>query len=121
VTVHATGSPFELGDAQADAFVLIKRGRTDQAEDSQVVHVDPTVFVDVADTQSYVNVSQGQANGNGSYVPACDGRPHTFDVTVQASQGRYQLGSAQTLSFAFVEAGRQSFAGIDEHPIQIVS
>jgi hypothetical protein len=50
VTVQSPGAPFQLGEAQASALVLIKRGRTEQAQDSQVVQVEPTVVVDLADT-----------------------------------------------------------------------
>ena len=33
--------------------------------------------------QSALNVSQaGQASGNGSYTPVCEGSRHTFAVTV---------------------------------------
>jgi hypothetical protein len=145
VTVQSSGAPFQLGEAQGIAFVLIKRGRTEQAQDSEVLQVDPTVFVDLADTallegggeavsidvtvacpvgsngqQSYVNVSQGQASGNGNYVPTCDGQGHTFTVRVQAFQGLFQVGSARALTFAFVEEGGDSFSGVDDAPIQIV-
>ncbi|MGH2651612.1 MAG: hypothetical protein ACRDHS_06250 [Actinomycetota bacterium] len=146
VTVQSSDAPFQLGDAQATAFVLIKRGRTEQAQDSQGVRVEPTVFVDLSDTaliqgggeavsidvtaacpvgstgqQSYVNVSQGQASGNGFYVPVCDGQHHKITVTVQTSQALFQPGSAQALTFAFVEEGGDSFSGVDDGQIQIVA
>jgi hypothetical protein len=144
VTVQSSGAPFQLGEAQATALVLIQRGRTEQAQDSQVVRVEPTVFVDLAGTallegagqavlidvtaacpvgatgqQSYVNVSQGQASGNGVYVPTCDGQRHTFTVRAQTSQALFQPGSAQGLTFAFVAVGGDSFSGVDEQQIQI--
>ncbi|HEV8648839.1 MAG TPA: hypothetical protein VG276_05395 [Actinomycetes bacterium] len=144
VTMHSSDAPFQLGQAQATASVRIQRGRTEQAQDSQLVRVEPTVLVDLADTallegggeavlldvtaacpvgatgqQSYVNVSQGQASGNGIYVPTCDGQRHTFTVRVQTSQALFQPGSAQSLTFAFVAAGGNSFSGIDEQQIQI--
>jgi ABC-type transporter Mla MlaB component len=50
VVVPSTGGTFELGEALATASVTIKRGRTERAQDSQVVQVQPTVFVDLADT-----------------------------------------------------------------------
>jgi hypothetical protein len=146
VTVQSNGDPFRLGDAQATAIVRIQRGRTEQAQDSQVIQVDPTVFVELADTaslvgageavlinvttacpvgsngqESYVNVSQGQALGNGTYLPICDGQLHTVTVRVQAAQGLFRLGSARALSFAFVEEGGDSFSGVDDNPIQIVA
>jgi hypothetical protein len=145
VPVPTSGAPFELGEAQATGFVLVKRGRTAQTQDSQRVSVDPIVFVDLADTaqleagggavsldvttacavgangqESYVNVSQGQASGNGNYVPVCNGQNHTETVRVPASQGLYQPGTARGFTFAFVEAGGNSFSGIAERDLQIV-
>jgi hypothetical protein len=146
VTVTSAGGTFQLGEAQANASVLISRGRTQRAQDAEVVDVQPTVFVDLADTarlesgggavlidvtaacpvgangqQSYVNVSQGQTSGNGSYVPVCDGGRHTFTVRAQASQGVFQAGNAQALTFANVEHGGNGFSGVDESPMQIVA
>ena len=147
VVVPSTGGTFELGEALATASVTIKRGKTEQAQDSQLVQVQPTVFVDLADTaklesgggavlidvtvacaagatgqESYVNVSQGQTSlGNGAFVPICDGQQHTFTVRVQASQGVYRAGSAQALTFANVEHGGNGFSGVDESLIQIVN
>jgi hypothetical protein len=147
VTVPAAVGTFQVGDAQATASVAIERGRTMRVQDAEVVQVQPSVFVDLAGTarlddgggavvidvsvacpvgafgrDSYVNVSQGQtASGNGAYVPICDGHEHTFTVHVQASQGVFQTGSAQALTFATVEYGGTSFSGVDDSPIQIVS
>jgi len=146
VTVQSSRAPFQLGEAQATALVVIERGRTEQAQDSEVVQVDPTVFVDLANTallqgggeavlidvtaacpvgangqQSYVSVSQGEIRGNGLYVPACDGQELVFNVRVQASRGLYRLGSADALTFAFVEEGGDSFSGVDQQAIQIVA
>jgi hypothetical protein len=126
--------------------VVVKRGKTERAQDSEVLLVQPTVFVELADSaqlesgggavaiavtvacpvgangqQSYVNVSQGQTTGNGSYVPVCDGSRHTFTVRVQASQSVYQAGGAQALTFANVEHGGISVSGVDEQQVQIVS
>jgi hypothetical protein len=147
VVVPASAGTFELGEALATASLTIQRGRTEQVHDSQVLDVQPSVFVDLADTatlesgggavllditvacpagatgtQSYVNVSQGQAtSGNGNYVPICDGQEHTFTVRVQASQGVYQPGAAQALTFANVEHEGTGTAGIDEGAVQIVT
>jgi hypothetical protein len=140
VVVPSTGGTFELGEALVTASVTIKRGRTQRTQDSQVVHVQPTVFVDLPDTArlesggtavlidvtvacplgatgqvSYVNVSQGQTtSGAGTYVPICDGRQQTFTMRVPASRGLYQVGSAKALTFANVEHGGNGFAGVDE-------
>jgi hypothetical protein len=146
VTVRSTSGAFRLGSAQGSAIVVIKRGRTEQAQDSTVLDVDPTVVVDLANTaslqgggeavvihvsaacpvgasgqQSYVNVSQGQTTGTGNYVPLCDGHAHDLAVRVQASQGLYRAGGAQALTFAFVEQGGDSFSGVDEQAIEIIA
>lgn len=146
VTIQSGGAPFQLGQAQGTASVVIERGRRLQAQDTQLVRFVPTVNVNLADVavltgsgqavvidvtvacpvgsngqQSYVNVQQGQASGFGFFVPSCDGQPHTFTVAVQASQGLYQVGSAQSTAFAFVGAGGDVFFGDTTHPIQIVA
>jgi hypothetical protein len=146
VVVQSAGGTFQLGRAQATASVVIQRGRTQRAQDSELLFVQPAVFVELADTaqlesgggaltiavtvacpvgaspqQSYVNVSQGQTNGNGNYVPVCDGSPHTFAVSVQASRGTYQPGEAQALTFAVVEHDGNGFAGVDDERVTLVS
>jgi hypothetical protein len=147
VMVPSSGGTFELGDALVTASVTIKRGRTESTQDSQVVDVQPTVFVDLADTarlesgggaillditvacpvgangqQSYVGVFQGQTvSGNGTYLPVCDGQEHTLNVQVQAAQGLYQVGTAQALTFANAEHEGIGTSGIDESQVQIVS
>jgi hypothetical protein len=146
VVVPSIGGTFELGDALVSASVTIKRGKTERAQDSEVVLVQPAVFVELANTarlesgggavlidiavacpvgatgqESYVNISQGQTSGNGTYLPICDGRQHTFTVRVEASRGAYQPGSAQALTFANIEHEGIGTAGVDDGPIQIVT
>lgn len=145
VTVRSSGAPFQLGEAQATASVVIKRGRTQQAQDSETVRVVPTVVVDLADTamlqgggpavsievttachagatggQSYVTITQSPVSGTGVFVPTCDGQPHTFEVTVQASQGLFQAGTAQGSAFVTAQVGGDLFFGEDNHPVEIV-
>jgi hypothetical protein len=140
VTVASASGAFQLGEAQVTASVVIKRGKTARADDSQVVPVQPTVLVELAETaqlesgggavvmdvtvacpagtnglQSSLVVSQaGQSIGSGTYVPVCDGSAHTFTVRVVASQGLYHTGIAQALTFANVEFGGEIFYGIDD-------
>jgi hypothetical protein len=146
VVVPSGGGTFQLGSAQATASVIIQRGRTQQAQDAEVLFVQPSVLADLADSaqlesgggavtiavtvacpmgaipqQSYVNVTQGLTTGNGFYVPVCDGSPHTFTVGVQASRGAYQAGGAQALTFANVEHEGIGFAGIDDQRVELVS
>jgi hypothetical protein len=141
VTVPAdAGTLFRLGEAQASASVVIKRGKTQRTDDAQLLQVDPAVLVELAESgrlesgggavvlditvacpvgttglQSSVNVSQsGLVSGNGTYLPVCDGSRHTFTVRVEASRGLYQAGIAQALTFANIEFDGGFFSGVDD-------
>jgi hypothetical protein len=139
VTVPATTGTFALGQAQATASVVIKRGKTQSATDAETLQVDPNVLVELAESArlesggtavvlavtvacpagtaglpSGLNVSQsGIVSGNGTYTPICDGTRHSFDVRVQASNGVYQPGIAQALTFANVGLGDLVLVGGD--------
>ena len=140
ISVPASIGSFQLGSAQVTASVVIQRGNTARADDSQIVTVDPTVLVELAESaqildggaavlldvtvacpvgttgrESGLVVSQaGRVMGTGRYTPICDGSRHTFTVRVQASQGVYEPGIAQALTFADVEFGGQVFSGVDD-------
>jgi hypothetical protein len=140
VLVPSSGAPFELGEAQGSASVVIKRGKTASVTDSQVLAVEPTVHVELGDSArlepgggavvidisvacpdgtdgrtSTVNISQaGRTSGNGTYLPICDGTLHTLSVRVVAAQGVYEAGIAQALTFANVEHDGNAFYGVDD-------
>jgi hypothetical protein len=140
VSVPATTGSFQLGEAQVSATVVIKRGKTVRADDSQVVPVQPTVLVELAESGQLVDggqavlldvtvacpagtnglesrlvVSQaGRVIGVGTYTPVCDRSRHTLTVRVQASDGVYEPGIAQALTFANVEWQGEVFYGIDD-------
>jgi hypothetical protein len=139
VSVPSSGGAFQLGSAQVTASVVIARGKTARADDSQLVPVQPTVLVELGETaqletgggavlidvtvacpartngrESGLVVSQGQAIGVGRFTPVCDGSRHTFRVRVQASQGVYQPGIAQALTFADIEYAGEIFSGVDD-------
>jgi hypothetical protein len=141
VTVPASTGSFQLGTAQVTASVVIQRGKTARADDSQVVTVDPNVLVELDDSaqildggaavlldvtvacpvgttgrESGLVVSQaGIVMGSGRYTPICDGAPHTFTVRVSSTNGRlYQPGIAQALTFADVDYNGQVFSGVDD-------
>ncbi len=140
VTVPSSGGAFQLGSAQVTASVVIKRGKTARADDSQVLTVQPTVLVELAETarlesgggavvidvavacpagttglESRLVVSQaGRVMGVGTYLPICDGSSHTFTVRVQASDGVYEAGIAQALTFADIEYAGEVFSGVDD-------
>jgi hypothetical protein len=50
VVVPSGGGTFQLGEAQASASVVIKRGKTQRTQDSEVLVVQPNVIADLADT-----------------------------------------------------------------------
>jgi hypothetical protein len=140
VSVPATTGSFQLGEAQVSATVVIKRGKTARADDSQVVPAQPTVLAELADSgrladggqavlldvtvacpagtnglESRLVVSQaGRVIGVGTYTPVCDGSRHNFTVRVRASDGVYEPGIAQALTFANVEWQGELFYGIDD-------
>ena len=79
--------------------------------------LDVTVACPVGTTgrESGLVVSQGgRVMGTGLYTPICDGSRHTFTVRVQASQGLYEPGIAQALTFADVEHNGEVFSGVDD-------
>jgi hypothetical protein len=65
--------------------------------------------------ESGLVVSQaGRVMGSGRYTPICDGARHTFTVRVEASQGIYEPGIAQALTFADVDYNGEVFSGVDD-------
>jgi hypothetical protein len=78
VTVPSAGGAFQLGEAQVTASVVINRGRTMRADDSQLVLVQPTVLVELAETAR----------------PESDGAAVVIDVTVACPAGTNGLLSA---------------------------
>jgi hypothetical protein len=146
VTVPASTGTFVLGEASVTASMVLQRGKTQRVADAQVVDVQPSVHVDLADTarlesggaavtidvtvacpvgatglpSAYVNVTQGGVSGGGNYLPVCDGRPHTFTVRVQAFSGAYVPGAARALTFADVVYDGIFMPGVDDSPVTIV-
>jgi hypothetical protein len=118
VTVQSSGAPFTLADAQGTATVIVKRGQTQQVQDSELLFVQPSVVVTLANTallqdggeavlidvtvacpvgaiglsSSDVTIGQDQvgglAGGRASYVPTCDCEPHTLSIEVSTTTGR---------------------------------
>jgi hypothetical protein len=142
IAVPATTGSFQLGEAQVSATVIVQRGKTARADDSELVSVDPTVLVELASSglrvddgqavildvtvacpagtnglQSSLVVSQSPVIiGSGTYTPTCDGSGHTFTVRVEkdADSNPYQPGIAQALTFANIEWRGDVFYGIDD-------
>lgn len=139
VVVPVQSGTFSLGTAEVTATVVSARGKLLRATDTEVVTIEPRVDVELGSSarlgaggasivldvtvacpdgttglQSSVGVFQVLTRGSGSYLPVCDGRPHTFDVTVTASQGAYVEGIGQALTFTNVVWQGQSFVGVDD-------
>jgi hypothetical protein len=151
VTVESSGASFTLGQAQATATVTVKRGKQEQAQDSELLTVQPNAVVELATTallqeggaavlidltvacpvgaiglaSSDVTVGQEQvggiAGGVATFLPICDGQRHLLTVRVPARQQLFQAGSALATTFAAVEAGGNAFLGVDQKTIQIVT
>jgi hypothetical protein len=146
VTVPSLGAPFETGEAQVSALLVVREGRTKEARDSASVRVRPSVSVQLADRAvldgggdavridvtvtcpvtstargGQVRVYQGQVVGTGSFGPTpCDRLPHTLSIRVATSGGLFQVGSAEAEAFASVEEGGDIFPGADFRTVQIV-
>jgi hypothetical protein len=147
VTVPATAGTFQTGPAQVSARLVVRQGSTKAAGDSASVRVRPSVGVRVADRAvlqdggravridvtvtcpmtstgqgGQVTVVQYPVGGTASFGPTpCDGLPRTHSLTVPASGGTFQLGSADAEAFASVEEGGDIFPGSDVRTVQIVS
>jgi len=146
VTVAATSGTFALAAVRADATLVVRRGKTQEASGSASLPLDPAVAVSLGDTatiggggaaatidvtvacppgptglQSYVAVTQGNVTGRGFYVPVCDGAPHTFTVVAETGQGAFSAGDARTLSFADVDWNGSFFTGVADEPLRLVT
>lgn len=147
IAVPASSGEFELGMAEVTAVVSIKRGRTEQVQDTRIVTVDPIIQVDFGDRvallrdggqtvdvdvtvacprqttgqASSIFIFQGQVRGVGGFVPVCDGQPHLFTVAVEASDGLFQVGSALVGPVVEVEFEGTRFLFFANDPIQLVN
>jgi len=145
VTVPSLDGSFQTGEAQASALLVVREGNTKEARDTALLRARPSVSVRLADEAvlegsgqavridvavtcpvsgngrgGQVRIYQGQVVGTGSFAPtACDGLPHTASVTVETSEGLFQVGSAEAEAFASVEEGGDFFPGFDLRTVQI--
>ena len=94
---------------------LAESGRLESGGSGIVLDMTVACPAGTTGLPSGLNLSQaGRVSGNGAYRPICDGARHTFAVRVQASQGVYEAGIAQALTFANVEFEGQVFVGVDD-------
>jgi hypothetical protein len=140
VSVPAGTGSFQLGEAHVSATVLIRRGKTARADDSEVVPVQPTVGIELA--ESGLRAEGGQAvvldvtvacpagttgllsslvvsqspviMGSSTYTPILRRlAPHVHRAG-GGGQQPLQLGIAQAVTFAQIEWQGQVFYGIDD-------
>ena len=133
------GNRFTLGNWTARAFLRVSRnGQTTQVEASRTITLVPGVTVRIADQgqltgtsgggvsiavaaacpvgataqPSSVSVTQGATSGQASFTPICDRVSHTFVLSLPASGGTFQTGSATASASASVSFNGGSFSGI---------
>jgi hypothetical protein len=141
------GNKWTLGNATAQAFVTIARnGQEIQGSSQRSIALQPGVTVRIADQgqlvdaagagarlavavacpsgatgqASSISVTQGGAQGSGSFTPVCDGTSRTFVVSIAAAQGAFQTGGATGAATASVGFNSQSFPGSDSRAITIL-
>jgi hypothetical protein len=147
VTVPALDGTFRTGDAQVSVVLAVQQGSTKQVRDTALLRVRPSVAVVLADRAvledggraariavsvtcpmtstalgGQVTISQYPVGGTATFGPTpCDGVTRTLSVSVAASGGSFQPGSADAEAFAAVEEGGDTFPGGDLRTIQLVS
>lgn len=144
-TVPATSGTFQTGPAEATAVLVVKQGKTKEAQDSAALRVRPDVSVllagqavlegdgavriDVTVTCPMravgqggdVRIYDGLVVGTGTFGPTpCDTLPHTVSVRVAPSEGSFRVASAEALASASVTEGGDVFPGSDLKTIQVV-
>jgi lipoprotein-anchoring transpeptidase ErfK/SrfK len=142
VTVPSSAGVFETGEAQVNALVVFGHGGTKEARDAELMRVGPIVTVALADqgrlenggATTVVDVtvacpvgSTGQQSpvfrypSQAFYLPTCDGRPHTFAVRLDRTDGQWLPGPATVDAFAHVEQGGDRFTGWDRRVVQVTA
>jgi hypothetical protein len=141
------GNKWTLGNATATAYVTISRnGQEVQNSSQRTIRLEPGVVTRVADQgqltgtagggvriavavacpsgatgqASSVTVTQGAASGQASFTPTCDGTSRTHVLSITASQGTFQTGSAVGNATASVGFTSQTFSGSDSRAITIL-
>jgi hypothetical protein len=141
------GNRFTLGNWTARAFLRVtKNGQTTQVEASRTITLVPGVSVRIADQgqltgtsgggvsiavaaacpmgatgqSSSVTVTQGTTNGTASFTPVCDRQPRTLVLSITASGGTFQTGSANAAASASVGFNGGSFSGSDSRAVTIL-
>ena len=141
------GNRFTLGNWNASAYVTIARsGQTARADTARTIRLEPGVTARVADQgqltgtsgggvrlalavacpigttgqQSSVTVTQGTAQAHAFFTPICDRFSHTVVLSLPASQGTFQTGSAVADASVTVGWNGESFSGADNRTITVL-
>jgi hypothetical protein len=141
------GNRFTLGNWTARAFVRVtNNGQQTQVEASRQITLVPGVSVRIADQgqltgtsgggakiavavacpmgatgqSSSVTVTQGSASGSASFTPICDRQTRTVVLSIAASGGTFQAGSANATAAVSVGFNGGSFSGTDSRAVTIL-
>jgi hypothetical protein len=141
------GNRFTLGNWSARAFVRVTRnGQVTQVEASRQITLVPGVSVRIADQgqlsgtsgggaeiavavacpmgatgqSSSVSLTQGAASGSAPFAPICDRQTRTLVLSVTASGGTFQAGSANASASVSVGFNGGSFSGADSRGVAIL-
>jgi hypothetical protein len=142
------GNHFALGDWTATAYVGITRsGQQATASSTRTIQIQPEVTARMADqgqltgtagsgakvavdvacptgaagVPSHVALSQdGALQGSAPFTPICDGRVHTFVLSIAASHGTFHTGAALADAFATVDWNGQGFYGFDSRTVTLL-
>jgi len=141
------GNRFTLGNWTARAFVRVtKNGKETQVEASRTITLVPGVTARIADQgqlsgtsgggvkiavavacptgatgqPSSVTLSQGTASGQASFTPVCDRQTRTVVLSLAASQGALNTGSATANASVSVGFNGGSFSGTDNRTVTIL-
>ena len=93
--------------AQAQDTVNVSIGRFVEFVDEDTAIATVTVTCTGTVLEAFAYVVQGDHNSDfGFFGPICDGSPHTFQITIHASEGEtFRRGRARVSAFVLLESG----------------
>jgi hypothetical protein len=141
------GMRFQLGDWTATAYVgIVRSGQQATATSTRTIALQPGVFAQIAPQgqltgtsgggvslalkvacpvgatgqQSTLTVTQGAATASALFTPDCDRFTRTLVLSIPASQGSFQTGSADAAASVSVGFNGGTFSGGDSRTVAIL-
>jgi hypothetical protein len=141
------GNRFQLGDWTATAYVgIVRSGQQATATSTRTISLEPGVTARIADQgqltgtsgggvsiavavacpigatgeESSVTVSQGTVRGQAVFTPICDRFTHTVVLSIAATQGTFETGSADAAASVAVGWDGGTFSGADDRAITLL-